>query len=107
MFATEEELRDFIRRFETCELRPGEFRHRQHLALGAFYICESGPALARKRMRDGLQRFVRHLGKEERYNEQLTMEWMDRICVVITATTAKTLLGRVNAVVEHYAPAGE
>lgn len=104
MFANDEDVHSFVRTFESCDLPPAEFRHTKHLAVGAFYVCEFGPALAREKMRESLLRYVRHLGKEHKYNEQLTMDWMDRIAVVVAVTTAKSLHGKVNAVIEHYAP---
>lgn len=104
MFANDAEVRSMIRRFESCELPPAEFRHAMHLAVGAFYVCEYGPALARDKMRESLLRYVRYLGKEEKYDDQLTMDWMDKIAVVVALTTARSLHGKVNAVIEHYAP---
>jgi hypothetical protein len=107
MFVNENEIRDFVRTFEACTLEPSRFRHAQHLALGAFYVCEYGPAEARNKMRDALLAYTRHLGKEDKYNEALTMDWMERIAVVVAVTTAKTLVGKVNAVIEHYTVAVE
>ena len=107
MFATETEIREFVSQFEACTLEPSKFRHSQHLALGAFYVCEFGPAEARNKMRDALLAYTRHLGKEDKYNKQLTMDWMDRIAVVVAVTTAKTLVGKVNAVIDHYTVAVE
>ena len=104
MFRSDDEVIELVRNLESCELPPSEFRHSRHLAVGAFYVCEFGPMLARDKMRETLLRYVRYLGKEDKYNEQLTMDWMDRIAVVVAVTTARTLHGKVNAVIEHYAP---
>lgn len=107
MFTTEAEVREFVRQFEACTLPPSRFRHPQHLALGAFYVCEFGPAEARNKMREALLAYTAHLGKQDKYDDRLTMDWMDRIAVVVAVTTAKTLVGRVNAVIEHYTVAVE
>ena len=107
MFENESDLRDFVARFESCSLEPAQFRHANHLALGAFYLCEYGPSAARDKMRDALKAFVKHLGKEDRYNEELTMDWIDRIAVVVAITSEKSLCGKVNAVIAHYTAAAE
>jgi hypothetical protein len=67
---------DFLRALEQCALPPSEFGHSAHVRAAYLYLLagEFGTALAR--MRHALRNYVRHLGKEDRYHETMTVAYM-------------------------------
>jgi hypothetical protein len=75
---------EFVRAFESCELSPDQFHHRDHIRLARIYVELDGAAKATERFRSSLRRFAAHIGKSEKYHETITVAWMR--LVVNTAT---------------------
>lgn len=79
LFQTVEEVSEVVRRFESCEFGPDEFKHRLHLAVALVYLLDSPYHVALERMRQGLKRFIEHHGLNGVYHETLTVFWMRRV----------------------------
>jgi hypothetical protein len=67
---------EFVRAFESCELSPDLFHHRDHIRLARIYVELDGAAKATERFRSSLQRFAAHIGKADKYHETMTVAWM-------------------------------
>lgn len=67
---------EFVRAFESCELSPDLFHHRDHIRLARIYINRLGAAEATERFRASIIRFAAHIGKSEKYHETITVAWM-------------------------------
>jgi hypothetical protein len=74
---------EFVRAFESCELSPDLFHHRDHIRLARIYVELDGPAKATERFRSSLRKFAAHIGKSEKYHETITVAWM-RLVVRMT-----------------------
>jgi hypothetical protein len=78
-YESDEEVSEVVRRFESCEFAPDEFRHRLHLAVALVYLLDSPYQAALERMRQGLHRFVAHHKLSGVYHETLTVFWLRRV----------------------------
>jgi hypothetical protein len=78
-FRNDEEVSEVVRRFESCEFAPDEFKHRLHLTVALVYLLDSPYHVALERMRRGLGRFVEHHGLSGVYHETLTVFWVRRV----------------------------
>jgi hypothetical protein len=67
---------EFVRAFESCELSPDLFHHRDHIRLARIYVELEGAAKATERFRSSLRKFAAHIGKSEKYHETITVAWM-------------------------------
>jgi hypothetical protein len=80
LFDDDEEVEELVNRFESCELVPTEFRHRQHLAVALFYLLRLSDADALERVRRGLFKLIQAHGIDPAlYNETLTVFWLRRV----------------------------
>jgi hypothetical protein len=75
---TDAEILTLVRRLELCRLLPGDFHHRDHLAVSSAYLFAADLAGALNRMRESLQRFISHHGLKG-YHETLTCFWMQEV----------------------------
>jgi hypothetical protein len=78
-YGSDEEVLEVLRRFESCEFAPDEFKHRLHLTVALVYLLDSPYHVALERMRRGLGRFVKHHRLSGVYHETLTVFWMRRV----------------------------
>ncbi len=78
-FYSDEEVLEVVRRFESCEYAPDEFKHRLHLAVALVYLLDAPYPAALERVRRGLHRFIEHHGLSGVYHETLTVFWMRRV----------------------------
>ena len=79
-FQTEIEIEEVVRGFESCTTGADDFKHRSHLTVAVWYLRHSTPEQAFQRMRSGLLRFLDHHGVgRTKYNEQLTLKWINAI----------------------------
>jgi hypothetical protein len=78
-YQSDEEVSEVVRRFESCEFAPDEFKHRRHLAVALAYLLDSPYQVALERMRRGLHRFVAHHELSGVYHETLTVFWLRRV----------------------------
>jgi hypothetical protein len=84
VYRSDEEVDEVVRRFESCELSPSEFKHREHLIVALCYLLRMSDAEALERMRAGLGRYVRaHNIIPNLYHETLTVFWLKRVRALI------------------------
>lgn len=100
-YASENEIENLVRAFEACEIDKNEFKHRQHLAVAAWYVQKLGPEAALQRIRTGLMRFLAHHDVDRgKYSEEVTVFWIERIVEQLEALDANaSLVERCNRVV--------
>lgn len=83
-FRGDEEVREVVRKFESCEFRPTEFKHRLHLTVALSYLLDAPYPAALERMRLSLRRFIQAHGIGPRlYHETLTAFWMRRVLAFV------------------------
>jgi hypothetical protein len=83
-FRGDDEVQEVVRKFESCEFLPSEFKHRLHLTVALSYLLDAPYAEALERMRRGLRRFIRERGIDPAvYHETLTVFWMRRVLAFV------------------------
>ena len=83
-FENDEELVDLVRRFESCEIHPADFRHYQHLTVALWYIRQFPYETASEKMRAGIQRLAAAYSKTG-YHETITLFWLVMVRVFAAA----------------------
>src|SRR5437667_1582530 len=74
-FKDDEEILDLVRRFESCEIHPADFRHYQHLTVALWYVRQFPYDTASEKMRTGIQKLAAAYGKTG-YHETITLFWL-------------------------------
>ena len=74
-FKDDREIVDLVRRFESCEIHPADFRHYQHLTVALWYVRQFPYDLAAEKMRAGIQKLAAAYGKTG-YHETITLFWL-------------------------------
>jgi len=74
-FENDEEIVELVRRFESCEIHPAEFRHYQHLTVALWYVRQFPYQTASEKMRTGIQKLAAAYGKTG-YHETITLFWL-------------------------------
>jgi hypothetical protein len=82
-YDSDEDVLEVVRRFESCEYEPDDFKHRLHLTVALVYLLDSNYAGALERMRRGLRRFVEHHKLPGVYHETLTVFWVRRVLAFV------------------------
>jgi hypothetical protein len=97
-YSNDEEVLEVVRRFETCELPPSDFNHREHLLVALCYLLRMDDAEALARLRAGIGRFVAAHGiNPSLYHETITVFWMKRVrAYLMRAETDERLAALVN-----------
>ena len=80
-YASDEEVLEVVRRFETCEFAPDDFNHRAHLIVALCYLLRGPEQEALARMREGILKFLAHhrIDPASVYHETLTVFWIRRV----------------------------
>jgi hypothetical protein len=79
-YSNEEEVLGVVRSFESCELPPADFNHREHLLVALCYLLRLSDAEALARLRSGIGRYVAaHDINPSLYHETITVFWMKRV----------------------------
>jgi hypothetical protein len=101
MYRSEEEIKQVVRGFETCETDKSAFKHREHLTVGVCYLQTLDTRQAVERMRTGLLRFIDHHGvPREKYSEEVTVYWIELIREKLTElTSGASLVDQCNHVI--------
>ena len=101
-YETDEEVSEVVRRFESCEYAPDEFKHRLHLTVALSYLLEAPYAEALERMRLSLHRFIKARSVDPGvYHETLTVFWMRRVLAFVEqADRRRTVAELANELVE-------
>ena len=80
LYRDAEEVEEVVRRFESCELPPAEFNHREHLLVALCYLMRGGDAEALARLRAGIGRYAAAHGvNPSLYHETITVFWLRRV----------------------------
>lgn len=74
-FEDDEEIVELVRRFESCEINPADFRHYQHLTVALWYVRQFPYETASEKMRTGIQKLAATYGKTG-YHETITLFWL-------------------------------
>ena len=101
-YKTVGEIEAVVLGFESCRTDKGDFKHREHLTVAASYLSASTQKQAADKMRVGLVRFLAHHGVGlEKYNETLTMFWVEMVRQTLTETGPdSSLVEKCNRVIE-------
>jgi hypothetical protein len=67
---------EFLQALENCTLPAADFSHRNHVRAAYLYLRDRSFGAAIDAMCATLQRYVRHLGKADRYHETITVAFM-------------------------------
>jgi hypothetical protein len=84
---------EFVRAFESCELAPDLFHHRDHIRLARIYVDRLGAAAATERFRTALIKFALHNGVSDKYHETITIAWM-RLVIAAADNDGERLLDK-------------
>jgi hypothetical protein len=98
-FKNDEEIVDLVRRFESCELDPTNFRHYQHLTVALWYVRQFPYETASEKMRTGIQTLAAAHGKNA-YHETITLFWLKMVSDFVAAREAGALSDLANRLVE-------
>lgn len=81
VFASDEEVLEVVRKFESCEFAPDEFSHREHLCVALVYALRHDEREALERTRAGIHNFLKHhrIAPESVYHETITIFWLLRV----------------------------
>ena len=74
-FNSDDDVVSLVEKFETCTIRPEEFKHYQHLAVALWYVTNFPPEAAIEKMRSGIKRLAAAYGKSG-YHETITLFWL-------------------------------
>jgi hypothetical protein len=103
-YGGDEDVLEVVRRFESCEYAPDDFKHRLHLTVALVYLLESTYDEALERMRRGLRRFVEHHKLSGVYHETLTVFWVRRVLAFVERSdTTRGLTTLANELNDAYA----
>ena len=80
LYSSDVEVLEVVRSFESCELPPADFNHREHLLVALCYLLRMGDAEALARLRTGIGKYVAaHDINPSLYHETITAFWMKRV----------------------------
>jgi hypothetical protein len=80
LYQIDEEVEEVVRRFETCELPPADFNHREHLLVALCYLLRMGEAESLARLRARINAYVEARGiNPNLYHETITLFWLKRV----------------------------
>jgi hypothetical protein len=89
-YQTDEEVETVVRRFESCELPPADFNHREHLLVALCYLLRMGEAEALERVRTRINLYVGAHGIDPSlYHETVTVFWLNRVRAYIGRADAR------------------
>ena len=101
-FKDDEEIIDLVRRFESCEINPADFRHYQHLTVAVWYIKEFPYDIASDKLRTGIQKLAAAYSKTG-YHETITLFWLMLVReFAATADSGESLSELANRLVSTY-----
>ena len=105
LYRSDAEVEEVVRKFESCELPPADFNHREHLLVALCYLLRMGDADALShrealaRLRAGIGRYVAAHGvNPSLYHETITVFWLRRVRAFVgRADAARGLAELTNA----------
>src|SRR5262249_40066558 len=78
------DILEVVRKFESCEFRPQEFHHRDHLTVIAHYLERMPVRQALAHMREELKKFTAY-HKANGYNETITRLWIAKVAQIMVS----------------------
>ena len=102
-YRSDVEVEEVVRRFESCELPPADFNHREHLLVALCYLLRMGDADALAHIRARIGRYAAAHGiNPSLYHETITVFWLKRVRSFIEhAGAARGLAELTNALAEE------
>lgn len=102
-YTSDVEVLEVVSRFESCELPPADFNHREHLIVALCYLTREGDGEALARLRAGIGRYAAAHGvSPSLYNETITVFWLRRVRAFIErAGDRHGLAGLTNRLAEE------
>src|SRR5216117_1829152 len=101
-FKDDEEIFDLVRRFESCEIHPADFRHYQHLTVALLYVRQFPYDTASEKMRTGIQRLAAAYGKTG-YHETITVFWLVMVRdFAVRADSEEAICALANRMITSY-----
>lgn len=103
LYRGDEEAGEVVRRFESCDLPPAEFNHREHLLVALSYLlrADDAQALAALRARIGAYAAAHGLSPSL-YHETITVFWLRRVrAFVARAGAGRGLAELTNGLAEE------
>lgn len=103
-YKSEAEIEAVVSGFESCTTSVDDFNHCDHLTVAVWYLRNSTPKQAFKKMCSGLLRFLdQHKVGRAKYDEQLTRKWIRLIHNAMEAMDPdRSLLEVTNLVIERF-----
>ena len=96
LYRTDEEVLEVVRRFESCELPPADFNHREHLLVALCYLLRQDDADALTRIRSNIGRYAAAHGvNPSLYHETITVFWLKRVRAYAVRAGAGLSLARM------------
>jgi hypothetical protein len=105
-YRDDEEVEGVVRGFETCELPPSEFNHREHLVVALVYLTRESDAEALRRIRANIAKYASAHGvSPSLYHETITVFWLRRVrAFVARAGSGRGLAEMANEVLSECGP---
>ncbi len=95
-YGGDSEVEDVVRRFESGELPPSEFKHIPHLTVSLFYLLRFPEQEALRRMRQSIHSYLlRHNIDPRVYHETLTVFWMRRVSAFVAQSDTSRPLAQL------------
>ncbi len=78
-YSNPSQVKDVVRRFESCDYSAGDFHHQQHITVAMCYLMEVSEQDALDRLRSGLKQFLQYHQRTGAYHETVTVYWIKRV----------------------------
>jgi hypothetical protein len=103
-YRSDAEVEEAVQGFESCELPPADFNHREHLLVALCYLLRMSDVDALERVRAQIGRYVAAHGiNPSLYHETITVFWLKRVRAFAEhADAARGLAQLTNALAEEY-----
>ena len=89
-YRSDEEVEGVVRGFESCELPPSEFNHREHLVVALVYLTRESDAEALEHIRANISKYAAAHGiNPSLYHETITVFWLRRVRAFVARAGAE------------------
>ena len=101
------DVEDLVRSFEDATVSRDDWKHREHLIVGLYYLTNHDTAEATARMRNGIRNllvkgFGVDLSKEMPYHETITIFWMRTLSGFLRSTNGSSFVDKVEEMSELF-----
>ena len=99
-YKTMKDVEELVRSFEDATVSRDDWKHREHLIVGLYYLTHHDAAAATAKMRDGIHNllvkgFGADLSKEMPYHETITVFWMRTLSGFLRSTNGSSFVEKV------------